>query len=301
VTEIQQFSKENYGQTIVQYKLNSIMGRVVEIVSEVGPLGVGGRELITRLETSLESNGQFYTDDNGLEIMKREYNATTAEPVAGNYYPMVQRAFIRDINSGLQLNLLGDSAHGASSIHNGQLEVMLHRRCSTDDGRGVGEPLNDQTSIRPALWLTLSKTAEATESHRILSTLQQFPPTVVKVAAPGKDYNLAMKELPSNVHLMTVRRISDGKLIVRLQHLFAVGEHPTLSGPVKIDLSTLLGSSVKVSAITEMNLSATTVASEVNKLSWSTPSDNSGQKPIPVTNNILVIQPMEIRTFVFSV
>jgi len=110
-----------------------------------------------------------------------------------------------------------------------------------------------------------------------------------------------MKELPSNVHLMTVRRISDGKLIVRLQHLFAVGEHPTLSGPVKIDLSTLLGSSVKVSAITEMNLSATTVASEVNKLSWSTPSDNSGQKPIPVANNILVIQPMEIRTFVFSV
>ena len=36
-----------------------------------------------------------------------------------------------------------DRAHGATSLKPGQIEVMLHRRCLCDDGRGVGEPLNE--------------------------------------------------------------------------------------------------------------------------------------------------------------
>lgn len=39
----------------------------------------------------MKSEGKYYTDDNGLEIMERTYNSTTTELVAGNYHPMVQR------------------------------------------------------------------------------------------------------------------------------------------------------------------------------------------------------------------
>jgi len=40
-----------------------------------------------------------------------------------------------------QLTLISDRSHGAASLKNGQLQVMLDRRCATDDGRGVGEVL----------------------------------------------------------------------------------------------------------------------------------------------------------------
>jgi len=301
VKEVQQFYKENYGQTLIQYDLKNTMGRVVEIVSEVGPLDVGGRELITRLSTSMKSEGKYYTDDNGLEIMERTYNSTTTELVAGNYHPMVQRVFMRDNSANLQLNLLSDSTHGAASLNDGELEVMLHRRCTSDDGRGVSQALNDQTPIRPTMWLTLTNQNDGTEIQRRLSILQQFPPTIVKVSAQANDWSLGATELPSNIHLMTVRSVQKGQLLVRIQHLFAKDEHPQLSNPVKINLKTLLG--VKVNDIEEMNLSGIMGSDEARdgKLKWNTGNNNEAQQPIPIANGILVIQPMEIRTFLFSI
>jgi len=299
VKEVQQFSKENYGQTIIQYQLDNDMGQIVEVVNEVGPLDIGGRELITRMETSLKSQGIFYTDDNGLEILQRKFNGTTQEPVAGNYYPMVQRAIIRDETNDLQLNVLSDSTHGASSLSDGHVEVMLHRRCSSDDGRGVSEALNDVTSIKPKLWYTLTNRQDGTELQRRLSIMQQFPPTVLEVpSASVGNFTPGAFELPRNVHLMTLKSVDNGQLLVRLQHIFAAGEHPTLSNPVKIDLSKLLGSQVNVAEVTEMNLSGTTKVNEVSKLAWKTASSN-GQKPVPLSGTALVIQPMEIRTFLF--
>jgi len=299
VKEVQQFSKENYGQTIIQYQLNNDVGQIIEVVNEVGPLDIGGRELIARMETSLKSQGIFYTDDNGLEILERKYNGTTQEIVAGNYYPMVQRAIIRDETNDLQLNVLSDSTHGASSLSDGHVEVMLHRRCSSDDGRGVSEVLNDVTSIKPKLWYTLTNRQYGTELQRRLSIVQQFPPTVLQVpSASVGNFTPGAFELPSNVHLMTLKSVENGQLLVRLQHIFAAGEHPTLSTPVKIDLKTLLGPQVNLVEVTEMNLSGTTKFSEVSKLAWKTAS-SSGQKPIPLSGTGLVIQPMEIRTFLF--
>lgn len=49
------------------------------------------------------------------------------------------RAFMRDVHDDLQLNFLCDATHGAASLKDGQIEMMLHRRCIDDDGRGVGE------------------------------------------------------------------------------------------------------------------------------------------------------------------
>lgn len=46
---------------------------------------------------------------------------------------------MRDKADDLQLNVLCDSTHGAASLRNGEIEMMLHRRCIDDDGRGLGE------------------------------------------------------------------------------------------------------------------------------------------------------------------
>ena len=41
-----------------------------------------------------------------------------------------------------------DRSSGVASLKEGEMENMLHRRLLVDDGRGVGEPLNETEGIR---------------------------------------------------------------------------------------------------------------------------------------------------------
>ena len=50
--------------------------------------------------------------------------------MAGNYYPATCMTFTRDTHKDLQLTLLFDRTHGASSQTNGELEVMYHKGAS---------------------------------------------------------------------------------------------------------------------------------------------------------------------------
>jgi hypothetical protein len=65
------------------------------------------------------------------------------EPIAGNYYPVNGMILIRDSNGNAAV-LCNDRSQGAISIEEGQIEVMLHRRILFDDGRGVGERLDEK-------------------------------------------------------------------------------------------------------------------------------------------------------------
>eukprot|EP00331_Platyophrya_macrostoma_P022192 CAMPEP_0176445692 /NCGR_PEP_ID=MMETSP0127-20121128/23863_1 /TAXON_ID=938130 /ORGANISM="Platyophrya macrostoma, Strain WH" /LENGTH=983 /DNA_ID=CAMNT_0017831547 /DNA_START=80 /DNA_END=3031 /DNA_ORIENTATION=+ len=109
-----------------------------------------GKEIVVIVESSEINNNQvFYTDSNGLEMQERvlnyrpTWNFTTGQGSSGNYYPITNAISIQDNTTGLRATLLTDRSHGATSLQNGQLEVMLHRRLICDDGRGVGEPLNE--------------------------------------------------------------------------------------------------------------------------------------------------------------
>ncbi len=55
-----------------------------------------------RYDTNIPSNGSFYTDGNGREMIERKrdtrssYNYTVYESVSGNYYPIASRIWIKD-------------------------------------------------------------------------------------------------------------------------------------------------------------------------------------------------------------
>ncbi|PRP89017.1 hypothetical protein PROFUN_02295 [Planoprotostelium fungivorum] len=292
-----------YGQTVVQYKVQGLSGNYTEIVTEIGPMPREGRELVLRMDTSLNSGSVLYTDDNGLEMMKRRVNYNTAEITAGNFYPIIQRAIMKDQKEDLQLNLLSEATHGASSLSNGRVEIMLNRRCQEDDGRGVGEPINDMSPLRTELWLTLSGREEATVYSRYLSVVQQFPPIITKVTGDGRTFSAVEAALPENVHLLTMREFRSEKervVLVRFQHIYARNEHPVLSVPVKIDLKTVLGPAFGHANITEYNLNAAKPIQQMNKLSWKTNKGALSTEPKAVKNGILKIQPMEIRTFLYT-
>ena len=45
---------------------------------------------------------------------------------------------------GVWMDVLTDRSQGATSLTQDQIEVMVHRGLIEDDGRGVGESLNEQ-------------------------------------------------------------------------------------------------------------------------------------------------------------
>jgi len=43
--------------------------------------------------------------------------------------------------------IIPDRAQGGASINPGQIELMIHRRTTQDDARGVGEALDEKGSL----------------------------------------------------------------------------------------------------------------------------------------------------------
>jgi lysosomal alpha-mannosidase len=84
----------------------------VEIQWTVGPIPIGdnlGKEIILRYDTDIRSQGKFFTDANGREVLERQrdyrptWNYTKVETISGNYYPINSRIWINDTDKQLTI------------------------------------------------------------------------------------------------------------------------------------------------------------------------------------------------------
>ena len=185
--EVRQVFGTYVSQVIRLYK----RANYAEFEHTVGPIPVAdglGKEIITRFDTNIESAGKFFTDANGREMKERirdhrdTWKLNVTEPVAGNYYPVNSRIFIKDSNA--QLTVMSDRSQGGGSINDGSLEVMVHRRLLRDDFLGVGEAL-DEPGIdgqglvtRGRHRVLLSKPSNAAKLHRKHGELMMMPPVL---------------------------------------------------------------------------------------------------------------------------
>jgi len=91
----------------------------------------------------------FYTDSNGMAMLKRTLNKRptwdlkTNETIAANYYPVTSAIVMRDTNQMLQMGVYIGRPQGGGVIKPGRIELMQNRRMFYDDDRGVGEALNE--------------------------------------------------------------------------------------------------------------------------------------------------------------
>ncbi|CAH8588328.1 unnamed protein product [Dicrocoelium dendriticum] len=147
----------------------------LEVQWTAGPIPDGwrqfSRELIIRYTVQgdailPQTTGEFYTDSAGRRLIKRvrhmrpDWNISQVfretQPVAGNYYPIVNRIMLKGSSSETSFHretrgswpamgfaVYTDRAQGGSSLQDGQVELMVHRRLVRDDGYGVGEPLTE--------------------------------------------------------------------------------------------------------------------------------------------------------------
>ncbi|XP_047387943.1 lysosomal alpha-mannosidase isoform X1 [Sciurus carolinensis] len=297
--------------------------RHLELEWTVGPIPVGdawGKEVISRFDTPMKTNEYFYTDSNGREILRRRrnYRPTWAlkqtEPVAGNYYPVNTRIYIKD--GRMQLTVLTDRSQGGSSLTDGSLELMVHRKLLKDDDRGVGEPLLEKGSgevVRGRHLVLLDRVDSAAAEHRLLAEREVLAPQVVLAPADGaryrpratpiKQFSGLRRELPPSVHLLTLARWGPDMLLLRLEHQFTAWEDSSrnLSAPVTVDLRNLF-STFAITHLQETTLAANQPRASASRLQW---TPNTGPTPHPAPSTLdpssITLQPMEIRTFVASV
>jgi len=297
-----------------------------------------GKEVVSQFNTSIATAGGLITDSNGREMLVRQrnyrplWNLTQTEQVAGNYFPVNSAAAIRDSQS--QLTLLVDSSHGVASVFDGSMEVMIHRRLIYDDSRGVGEPHNETQKtwsyssdmpgahdgpglvVRGTHFLSLEPPASAAKVWRPLQErlFAQPQPWFNPSAAPEvTSLSVLLNPLPPNVQLMTLQTLDPStNVLLRLAHLFGLGEDVTLSLPVQIDLNSLFQPRyLRVLAVKEVSLTnnqdkAALLKRRASAAKWNTDGDvPHWWRVLPAlsfTNNTVVtLGPLEIKSFVLTV
>jgi lysosomal alpha-mannosidase len=294
----------------------------LEFEYTIGPIDISdnrGKEVITRYATrGFSTDSTWYTDSQGQEMQKRRYNyrptwpLNVTEPVAGNYYPMNSAAFLRSGNA--QITVVNDRSQACGSVADGELEVMLHRRLLHDDYRGVGEPLNETEAVRTVHRLSFTSVQDAGRALRTTAYHINNPPVLLFANFAGNanawfgSYNATylplVAALPPNVHLLNLRTLPlTGEVLLRVAHIYAVGEDSALSKPAQVDLSSLF-KHLRVTKISEMNLSANQLKSQVKRFKWKTASssattqDDEPRKEVSADLPIVDLRPMEIRTFI---
>jgi len=303
----------------------------------VGPIPIvdnWGKEVVVRYKaSSLNTNGVFETDSNGREMMKRFRNKRSAdfcppnsedckkslkhEPISSNYYPV--NAMISVADENLELDVLVDATHGGTSLEDGSIELMVHRRVLHDDFRGVEEPLNETMcgcgdiraapgqmgvngklgdggctcvglTIRGRHVLILDSKENARATRRLLGNEIAHPiqlaffendliPNRRRLFANQSAIIRPTFTLPPSVHLLTLCSNYENGTLIRFSHSFERGEHPVLSGAVKFSLKEMFLNKIK--SVSECSLSANQPLAKV--------SESLAQRVWKVTNDELVV------------
>ncbi|KAJ1527978.1 hypothetical protein ONE63_007908 [Megalurothrips usitatus] len=308
----------------------------VELEWMVGPIPVAdgvGKEVISRFSTDLSSKGVFYTDSNGREVLKRERNARPtwkvmlAEPVAGNYYPVTSKISIRDAAKKQSVAVLVDRAQGGSSLHDGEMELMVHRRLLHDDAFGVAEALDEKAFgtglvARGTHYVLGGADGEAVGrrslagQERVLAQKKLVQPWIFFTPLAKdmsfdkwqKTYNMEFsglkKSLPHNVHVLTLEPWKGKSLLLRLEHFVERGEDHELSKVATVNVQDML-SPFKILRVRETTLAANHWLKDSQRLKWKVESNEIEEvEEVKVQDeNDFVVQlsPMQIRTFVIDI
>ena len=194
---------------------------------------------------------------------------------------------------------------------------MVHRRDLYDDAFGVGEALNEPgfdgngLVIRGTNYLFVSSIEDSAELHRDLAQRVFMEPliTFVKYSGSEADYikehktrfSGLNKDLPKNIHLLTLEQWTDNQYLVRLEHFYQNKESKTLSVPVKVELKDLF-SGFEVTEAVETTLTATTPKGSSKRLEFKSYSDKNRFEPqksgFNANDLTVTLNPMEIKTFI---
>lgn len=166
-----------------------------------------------------------------------------------------------------------------------------------DDGYGMDEALNEPGEdgrglvVRGRHRIIVNDIKESIRQMRIMSKSLNLKPLIAfkkrNLARPIRNpaqraqrqldsskFVGLNKKLPPNLHLLTLEPWTDGRILVRLEHLFEINEDPKYSKPRRISLRDLFAPFIVVN-VEEMTLSAN---------QWKRPAEERRLKWTPEVN-----------------
>nr|POF24171.1 alpha-mannosidase [Quercus suber] len=299
---------------------------------EIGPIPADdgiGKEITTQITTTMKTNKTFYTDSNGRDFIKRvrdfrtDWNLQVNQPVAGNYYPINLGIYVQD--SSMELSVLVDRSVGGTSLVDGQIELMLHRRLLHDDSRGVGEALNETVcvlakceglTVQGKFYLKIDNIGEGAKWRRTVGQEIYSPLLLAFTEQDGNNWINShvptfsaidpSYALPNNIAVITLQELANGKVLLRLAHLYEIGEDKDYSVMASVDLKKLFPKK-EISKVTEVSLSANQERAEMEKkrLVWEVEGPAEESKvvrggPVDPVKLVVELAPMEIWTFLID-
>ena len=95
----------------------------------------------------------FYTDSNGLEMMKRTidkfpYEETEKISTGTNFYPVTTSISIKDENNKNKVSIFTDRAEAGTGYLPGSIILILQRMSFTSDNKGLPENLFEEESMK---------------------------------------------------------------------------------------------------------------------------------------------------------
>ena len=230
-------------------------------------------------------------------------------------------------DSSQALVLSVDRSEGASSLVDGELELMLHRRLlRSDDGETV-EALNETDAIeadgrtrvgrglvvKGSFLLSVVPPADAAMAARTGHLAQYAPPlpffapissVASYLSSHVAQWSFLAAPLPPQLDLITMQALPDGRVLFRLAHLYGIGEDVTLSAPASVNVLSMFIR--PVAEVAELSLTGNSAAGSHVPLQWNTNEDGvQGQGQGRVRKGVketfdgvtVTLQPMEVRTF----
>ncbi|XP_052749154.1 lysosomal alpha-mannosidase-like [Galleria mellonella] len=257
VKEIRQKFNEWITQIIRLYRSEEF----VELEWIIGPVPIGtdlGKEVVSVFTTNITNNGEFFTDSNGRQRMKRScWNETASQQqkkaISACYYPVTSRICIQSLNSSIEMCILTDRPQGGTSYNEGEIELMVHRRLLTDDGFGLEEALNEEEYGVGLVIKGKHRIVFGNFRHEVDD--QTFPERVSQSARKwmmepwlfltagdkmnrrkwqnirNKRYSsLRVHGLPRHIHVLTLEPWKAGSVLLRLENTLETTERGNLKG-----------------------------------------------------------------------
>ncbi|XP_058798646.1 lysosomal alpha-mannosidase-like isoform X2 [Phymastichus coffea] len=325
----------------IHLTVNDWVSQVVRVYNEeefvefewlVGPIPVDdavGKEVVVKYASNLSNRGEFYTDSNGREMMMRRRNQRPSwkveleEEIAGNYYPVTAKISIEEERSQRRLSVLNDRAQGGSSLRDGELELMVHRRLLHDDAFGVAEALNEtafgQGLVARGRHVLIAGSARGRDQLPLREKEQAGQLAlrpwifVTPVADSFEQWSQRhhmrgdglVGAVPGNVRILTLEPWRDDQVLLRLEHLFERDESPKYSVPARLDINDLFPA-FNVLSVLETSLGANRRAKDDGRLLWEAEQQDElpeldAEAPAVSRDTCTVsLKPMQIRTFLLK-
>lgn len=146
--EISYFSDSIYSQVDVYYNsyikftirlINSNqidLGQKIDFSVLIGPV-IKDTEVSVRFNTNWNTNGTWYSD-NGLALDEHELvHLPYMDPqgIASNFHSLKNTALISNTDQNLDFVVITAQSAGVTSLNDGELEIMMHRRCGSWDDK----------------------------------------------------------------------------------------------------------------------------------------------------------------------